>query len=501
MKYDTLFYQVDLLIPEKSQGLSNPEFLFVDYEMNGKPLDLDSTKFDLNNWPKILYIYWIVCDADGFEISSKEFYVKTCDEVDKTIENHMGITKTVCNERGENPEIVFELLKSDLLNVKRVISGMLPIDYYVINCEFLRNDRNILVTERKFYGIDQFCMWKFHPNDDYIPPRVFKKTIERLYPEIKLSHDQLYHSKMYVLLMRKCFYDNLGERRIVRQERVENNKIDKFLVFDVETANSNRNSICQIGYVIIENGEIIKEESINVKPPGNEYFYKNMQIHHITPDTTKNEKTFDLIWDSIKNDFDRNILVAHNASFDTDVLYKTLKHYNIKHDQFQYLCTYALSNLKLIELCESYDVELSDHHNALADAKACAECFIKIQQGIKPKVITVKEKATKNSIYKNKQLKGEVLKMNSDKSVKTNRLYGKKVVFTGDLLSMTRMQAAELANLQGADVNTSISTKTNIVVVGSNPGPEKIKKIDVLNSSGCNICLINESDFIQMVTD
>lgn len=50
------------------------------------------------------------------------------------------------------------------------------------------------------------------------------------------------------------------------------------------------------------------------------------------------------------------------------------------------------------------------------------------------------------------------------------RLDGKKIVFTGELDGLSRLDASQLAKAQGAEIVDSVSKKTDYVVVGENPG-------------------------------
>ena len=55
----------------------------------------------------------------------------------------------------------------------------------------------------------------------------------------------------------------------------------RILAIDFETANASRSSACSIGYALIENGEIIKNEEVLINPE--EYFDPfNISIHGIT---------------------------------------------------------------------------------------------------------------------------------------------------------------------------------------------------------------------------
>lgn len=55
-----------------------------------------------------------------------------------------------------------------------------------------------------------------------------------------------------------------------------------FTAIDFETAHGKRWSICQIGLIRVENGEIKNAFSKLVQPPGNYYWQRFTEIHGIT---------------------------------------------------------------------------------------------------------------------------------------------------------------------------------------------------------------------------
>jgi DNA ligase (NAD+) len=57
-----------------------------------------------------------------------------------------------------------------------------------------------------------------------------------------------------------------------------------------------------------------------------------------------------------------------------------------------------------------------------------------------------------------------------------SELSGKRIVITGTLQGMTRGQAKQLAAAQGAVMSAAISSKTDIIVVGQNPGGAKLQQ-------------------------
>lgn len=103
--------------------------------------------------------------------------------------------------------------------------------------------------------------------------------------------------------------------------------------------------------------------------------------------------------------------------------------------------------------------------------------------------------------YQYKKLSSELLKSNLNEAPVNNPFYNKKVVFTGDLKEWDRSTAAYLLQKLGADVNTSISRKTEIVIIGVGCGPSKLEKIIELIADGVTIQLMNERLFNASVAN
>lgn len=152
--------------------------------------------------------------------------------------------------------------------------------------------------------------------------------------------------------------------------------IDCFTAIDFETAQGYRWSICQVGLVRVERGCIIREMSLLVQPPRNYYWDRFIQIHGITPQDTMASPTFDRIWNTIEPFIKDQHVVAHNGlCFDFPVLSQTLAYYGMSAPEYEKHCTYRIFRKNLASLCVQYGIPLH-HHDALSDAKACAELFL-----------------------------------------------------------------------------------------------------------------------------
>jgi len=67
--------------------------------------------------------------------------------------------------------------------------------------------------------------------------------------------------------------------------------------------------------------------------------------------------------------------------FDFPVLAKTLEYYGMQAPEYEKHCTYRLFGQNLAALCEYYGIELN-HHDALSDARACAELYLMYLNGL-----------------------------------------------------------------------------------------------------------------------
>lgn len=77
--------------------------------------------------------------------------------------------------------------------------------------------------------------------------------------------------------------------------------------------------------------------------------------------------------------------------------------------------------------------------------------------------------------------------------VNTAELQGKKIVFTGALMRLSRAQAQEKARKAGAEIMDSVSKNTDIVVAGENAGSKLQKARDL------HVRIIDEAAFLKII--
>lgn len=156
-----------------------------------------------------------------------------------------------------------------------------------------------------------------------------------------------------------------------------------FVAIDFETAT--KHHICSVGIVVVENGIITEEFHSLIQPPNNQYNWHNIQVHGITANDTQNAPDFSKVYPEIKKRLFGKTIVAHNESFDRNVLTKTMQDFNLNYADLniatKWECTlkifrakgYKPANLKAC--CNKHNIQLT-HHEALSDARACAKLYL-----------------------------------------------------------------------------------------------------------------------------
>lgn len=161
-----------------------------------------------------------------------------------------------------------------------------------------------------------------------------------------------------------------------------------FVSMDFETANGHRTSACSLALVLVRENQIV-DSFYTLINPQERFSDRNIAIHHIYPEDVADAPTFDQVWPHIQTLFDNSHLVAaHNASFDNSVLKNTLTNYGIMAPKYLTIDTLRTSrkfypdfpNHKLNTVSDALNIDLKNHHNALADSVACAEILIKTEQ-------------------------------------------------------------------------------------------------------------------------
>jgi DNA polymerase III subunit epsilon len=174
-------------------------------------------------------------------------------------------------------------------------------------------------------------------------------------------------------------------RGIVRGACEDSRVPVSFTAIDFETANSSAASACSIGLVKVVDGTVVEREHRLIRPPfpHGDFSPWNVRIHGITPDMVASADGWEVHLPFLREFAGDDWLVAHNAGFDTGVIRATSEALGLDVPDFRYVCslqvarkTYHLDSYRLPVAAMAAGFEDFAHHDALADAEACAAIIV-----------------------------------------------------------------------------------------------------------------------------
>jgi DNA polymerase III subunit epsilon len=169
----------------------------------------------------------------------------------------------------------------------------------------------------------------------------------------------------------------------------------QFAAIDFETASNHPNSACQVGVVVVENGTIVREYDQYICPPRS-YFSPNcVAVHGIRFEDVASAPPWQDVWREIEPMLIENVVLAHNAPFDMRVLLSSILGTENIAPRIEFQCTRLIamrawpgrSGYGLQPTAESLGI-VFQHHNALADAKACAKVALAAADSVEANSIT-----------------------------------------------------------------------------------------------------------------
>lgn len=282
----------------------------------------------------------------------------------------------------------------------------------------------------------------------------------------------------------------------------------RFTVVDVETANADLGSICQVGIARFEEGIQVAEWSTLIDPET--YFDGfNTYLHGIDEDCVRGKPTFGDVAEEVRRWLEADLAVSY-GHFDRVALGRAFDRCHGRPLSAAWLdctrvvrrtwkdvarCGYGLQNT-----CERIGYSFK-HHDALEDAKAAAHVLLSAMR------------ETGLSIEDWLRRVEQPIDPDHTSDIRTpiegnpdGDLYGEVMVFTGTL-QMVRREAAEMAARVGCRVEPGVTKRTSMLVIGEpdfaklagNEKSAKQRKAEALTASGQRIRVLRESDFAEIV--
>ena len=283
-----------------------------------------------------------------------------------------------------------------------------------------------------------------------------------------------------------------------------------FVAIDVETANEDLASICQVGIASFRDGSLVDSWKSFVNPE-DDFSPINIYIHGITPAHVKDSPNWAQILGSVSDRLCRNIAVCHTP-FDRIAVSRACEKYELDPLDCSWLDSarvvrrtwheFARSGYGLSSVAKHFGIEYAAH-DALEDARCAGLILLRAvaETGLSPEQWMVRATQPIDTDHHGNP-------SHHREGFPGGEHSGEVLVFTG-ALSMPRREAADMAASIGCQVDDGVTKHTTILVVGDQDirhlnGKDKStkhRKAEMLIQNGQPIRILCESDFMRLVSN
>lgn len=306
----------------------------------------------------------------------------------------------------------------------------------------------------------------------------------------------------------------------------------RFVAIDFETANEQRSSACAVAAITVDDGHVTHRWSTLIDPE-DDFAPMNVAIHGIRPTDVSGAPNFPDAVRPLMSLIDlADVVVAHSAAFDIQVLRAAALRYELDVPPFPFACTrvfarhwfpgwpsyaltYCTTQLGIDEMLQH-----GAHHDPGWDAEACA--LIAVAGLDRHGHLGLRETAEAHDVvlgtFNRDAYRGCVTAgYGSGRIAPTatpgaefdpeHPLYGVTVAFTGTLAHYVRREAAQLVVDRGGHFSSNVTAATGLLVVGEQDLAKlaghsissKMRKAAAMAADDHPIEIIDEVDFYRLL--
>jgi len=125
-------------------------YLFFDTETTGLPRNWKAPVSNLNNWPRMVQIAWILCDDTGKRIESDDFIIKPENyEIPAAASRVHGISTKKAIAEGEDLEKVLNKFNDLVEEADFIVAHNINFDEKILGAELLRKGINSKFNKKR----------------------------------------------------------------------------------------------------------------------------------------------------------------------------------------------------------------------------------------------------------------------------------------------------------------------------------------------------------------
>jgi len=181
-------------------------YLFFDTETTGLPSDWKAPITDLNNWPRLVQLAYIIYDSNGRKIKEEDLIIKPEGfTIPSDISDIHGITTEIALKKGKS---ILDVLNEFNLLINQseiLIAHNMSFDEKIIGAEFLRLEIQNSISSKK-----KICTMESSKDFCAIPgPYGYKwpKLSELHYTLFNTTFEEAHNALVDIRVTSKCFWE------------------------------------------------------------------------------------------------------------------------------------------------------------------------------------------------------------------------------------------------------------------------------------------------------
>jgi len=181
-------------------------YLFFDTETTGLPQNWKAPVTDLNNWPRMIQIAWILCDDKGNRIESDDFIIKPENfEIPKDASAIHGISTEKAIIEGVDLKQVLDKFVELIEKAEFIVAHNISFDEKILGAELLRKEVKSTFNKKR-----KLCTMKSSTDYCRIPGYYGYKWPKLSELHIKLfgeDFDEAHDASVDINATEKCFWE------------------------------------------------------------------------------------------------------------------------------------------------------------------------------------------------------------------------------------------------------------------------------------------------------
>lgn len=195
-------------------------FLFFDTETTGLPKDWNAPVEQVENWPRLVQLAWLVYDYDERQVEEQEYIIRPEGFLIPSQSSDVhGITTEIAMKEGSNLHNVLAEFAAAIEDADFLVAHNMNFDEKIVGAEFLRNGISNRLFDKKrictmLSSVD-FCKISSNSGERYKWPKLSELHTILFGKDFQDAHDAFVDTSACA----RCFFE-LRKRKVINISQI-----------------------------------------------------------------------------------------------------------------------------------------------------------------------------------------------------------------------------------------------------------------------------------------